>query len=75
VRDDHYGDITVSLLDRLLRAPGFARCHVVDFIDYHGLFVGNVADIALVGGAAMLGLRGISVGGTRGTGMDPAKSE
>ena len=28
--------------------------HVVDFIDYGGLFVGNIADIAIVGGAAVL---------------------
>ncbi|WP_216911872.1 signal peptidase II [Nocardia sp. NBC_01377] len=42
--------------DRLLRAPGFARGHIVDFIDYNGYFVGNVADIAIVGGAAALAL-------------------
>lgn len=47
---------TVSHLgDRLFRAPGFARGHVVDFIDY-GAFVGNVADIALVCGCAALAL-------------------
>ena len=28
--------------------------HIVDFLDYAGFFVGNVADIALVGGAALL---------------------
>jgi signal peptidase II len=47
--------------DRLLRAPGFGRGHVVDFIDYAGLFVGNVADIALFCGvllALVLSLRG-----------------
>ena len=37
-----------NLTDRLLRAPGFGRGHVVDFIDYGGLFIGNVADIAIV---------------------------
>lgn len=50
------------LLDRLLRPPGFARGHVVDFIDYAGFFVGNVADIALVVGAGLavlLNLRGV----------------
>src|SRR5262245_23730476 len=40
------GGATSHLLDRLFRAPGFAQGHVVDFIDYGGLFVGNVADIA-----------------------------
>jgi signal peptidase II len=48
------GGATTHLGDRLLRPPGFARGHVVDFIDYGGLFIGNVADIALVGGAAFL---------------------
>ncbi|MGY1640453.1 signal peptidase II [Geodermatophilus sp. SYSU D00703] len=47
--------------DRLLRAPGFGRGHVVDFIDYADWFVGNVADIALFCGvllALVLSLRG-----------------
>ncbi|WP_327104124.1 signal peptidase II [Nonomuraea glycinis] len=54
------------LLDRLFRAPGFAQGHVVDFIDYGGLFVGNVADIALTGSCALLvvlTLRDIPIGG------------
>jgi signal peptidase II len=46
------GGATTHLIDRLFREPGFARGHVVDFIDYNGWFVGNVADIALVVGAA-----------------------
>jgi signal peptidase II len=45
------GGAVTHLGDRLFRAPGFARGHVVDFIDYNGWFVGNVADIALVLGA------------------------
>ncbi len=48
------GGASTHLLDRLLRAPGFAVGHVVDFIDYGGLFVGNVADIALTVGVGML---------------------
>lgn len=48
------GGATTHLLDRLFREPGFARGHVVDFIDYAGFFVGNVADIALVSGAVAL---------------------
>ena len=39
--------------DRLFRDPGFARGHVVDFIGYGNLFVGNVADIMIVVGAAL----------------------
>nr|BFE78531.1 hypothetical protein GCM10020093_011320 [Planobispora longispora] len=57
------GGAASHLLDRLFRPPGFARGHVVDFIDYGGLFVGNLADIALVGSCAsvmLLSARGIS---------------
>lgn len=48
------GGAISHLGDRLFREPGFAVGHIVDFIDYGGFFVGNVADIALVGGAALL---------------------
>ena len=55
-----------NLTDRMVRSPGPGRCHVVDFIDYFGLFIGNVADIAIVGAAALIGvlaMRGIGVDG------------
>jgi signal peptidase II len=42
------GGAVGNLLDRLFRAPGLFRGHVVDFLDYFGLFIGNVADIAIV---------------------------
>jgi signal peptidase II len=48
------GGAITHLMDRLFREPGFARGHVVDFIDYNGWFVGNVADIALFCGAVLL---------------------
>ncbi|WP_222107397.1 signal peptidase II [[Actinomadura] parvosata] len=48
------GGAASHLLDRLFRPPGFAHGHVVDFIDYGGLFVGNVADIALTLSCALL---------------------
>src|SRR5690625_2565255 len=57
-----------NLYDRLLREPGFGRGHVVDFINYNGWFVGNVADIAIVAAAvliALLALLGREVDGTR----------
>ncbi|WP_231595158.1 signal peptidase II [Salinibacterium sp. SWN1162] len=48
------GGAITHLGDRLFRDPGFARGHVVDFINYNGYFIGNIADIALVGGAIMI---------------------
>jgi signal peptidase II len=56
-----------NLVDRLLREPGVGRGHVVDFIAYGHLFIGNVADIAIVvAGVAMVlfTLRGLQVDGT-----------
>lgn len=44
-----------NLADRLFRAPGFPEGHVVDFIDY-GPFIGNVADIFIVGAAVLIGV-------------------
>ena len=41
---------------------------MLDFIDYHGWFIGNVADIAIVTGAILLlvlAALGISVDGRR----------
>jgi signal peptidase II len=55
-----------NLIDRVFRAPGPGQGHVVDFIDYFGLFIGNVADIAIVVGAGIimvLSFRGTSLAG------------
>jgi signal peptidase II len=57
-----------NLTDRLLREPGFGRGHVVDFLDYAGLFIGNVADVAIVVAAlavALQAVRGIGLDGRR----------
>lgn len=57
-----------NLGDRFFRDPGFARGRVVDFIDYFGWFVGNVADIAIVVAAGLimvLTILGIRLDGTR----------
>ncbi|GAA1873222.1 signal peptidase II [Myceligenerans crystallogenes] len=72
------GGAVGNLVDRLARDPGFARGHVVDFIDYAGLFVGNVADIAIVVAAvwiAVLSVRGIGVDGRREGEQAPASSD
>ena len=45
------GGAAANLIDRLFRYPGFGEGHVVDMINYNGWFVGNVADIAIVGAA------------------------
>lgn len=70
-----------NLIDRLLRDPGFGVGHVVDFLNYGGLFIGNVADIAIVLAAPMLALlliRGIGLDGVRhvpAAGQDDAEEE
>ncbi len=56
-----------NLVDRFFRPPGFPRGRVVDFIDYGGWFVGNVADIAIVAAVILIGVltaSGIRVDGT-----------
>lgn len=60
------GGAVGNLTDRLLRSPGPGRGHVVDFIDYNGWFIGNVADVAIVGAGgliALLALRGVGIDG------------
>lgn len=47
------GGAVGNLIDRLLRDPSFGQGHVVDMINYNDWFVGNVADMAIVGAAAV----------------------
>jgi signal peptidase II len=57
-----------NLYDRFFREPGFARGHVVDFLDWFGWFVGNVADIAIVVAAGLLmilSVLGVRLDGSR----------
>ena len=42
-----WGGAAGNLIDRLFRAPGPGRGHVVDFIAYFDWFIGNVADVIL----------------------------
>lgn len=58
------GGAISNLIDRLFRAPGFGQGHVVDMINYNGWFVGNIADIAIVGAAiavALLSVLGVHI--------------
>jgi signal peptidase II len=48
------GGAATHLGDRLFRPPAFGEGHVVDFINYAGFFIGNVADIAIFCGAVLL---------------------
>lgn len=57
-----------NLIDRLMRDPGFGRGHVIDFIAYGDLFVGNVADIAIAVAAGLmmiLSYRKVQLDGTQ----------
>lgn len=57
-----------NLTDRIFREPGPFRGHVVDFIDYGGFFVGNVADIYLTVAAVLVVVRtwqGVGIDGAR----------
>lgn len=60
------GGAVGNLIDRFFRPPGPGHGHVVDFIDYFGWFVGNIADVAIViaaGLIALLAVRGVGVDG------------
>ncbi|ROS77222.1 signal peptidase II [Cellulomonas sp. PhB143] len=71
------GGAVGNLIDRLTNDPGVGRGEVVDFIDY-GVFVGNVADIAIVVAAVLvvwLALRGVSMDGSRAAGRPADEDE
>lgn len=59
------GGAVGNLIDRLFRAPGPFRGHVVDFLELPNWPIFNVADMALVGSAILavgLALRGVEMG-------------
>ena len=51
-----WGGAAGNLIDRLFRAPGVGRGHVVDFIAYSDWFIGNVADIVLFVSIAVIAI-------------------
>lgn len=65
------GGAVGNLIDRLVNPPSFGQGHVTDFIAYGDLFVGNVADILVVAGVAMLGLLLISANSGDGEATQP----
>ncbi len=66
-----------NLTDRLFRAPGFLRGHVVDFLQLPNWPIFNVADICINVAAGLIvvqAIRGVSMDGTRSRGdrhVDP----
>ena len=46
------GGATSHFLDRMFGGETLANGKIIDFLNYGGLFIGNIADIALVGAAA-----------------------
>lgn len=67
-----------NLTDRMFRAPGPGRGHVVDFLQLPNFPIFNIADSAIVSAAvliALLAFRGINIDGTRSTGNRPGKHE
>ncbi|WP_432541205.1 signal peptidase II [Kineococcus sp. SYSU DK002] len=69
---------TGNLTDRLLREPGFARGHVVDFLMLPNWPIFNVADSSICVAAvfiAVLALRGVGLDGVRERDRAVARSE
>lgn len=67
-----------NLIDRLLRAPGPLKGHVVDWIELPHWPVFNLADSAIVCGgvlAVVLAARGLQLDGTRMSDADEAEDE
>lgn len=49
-----FGGAVGNILDRFIQSPGWGRGSVVDFIEYGGWFVGNLADIYIVISAVVI---------------------
>lgn len=63
-----------NLTDRMFRAPGPGRGHVVDFVQLPHFAIFNVADSAIVSAAvliALLAFRGVGIDGARVPGKNP----
>jgi signal peptidase II len=56
-----------NLTDRVVREPGLGQGHVIDFLNYNGWFIGNIADIAIVSAAILIGVLAVTGRGVDGT--------
>ena len=71
------GGAVGNLIDRIVRDPAPFRGHVVDFLAFPNFPVFNVADMALVGSAALaviLSLKGVEMGEVE-PAVDPAPAD
>ena len=62
------GGVLGNLTDRVFRAPGFLRGHVIDFLQLPNWPIFNIADISINVAAGVIilqALRGVSLAGTR----------
>jgi len=63
-----------NLTDRMFRAPGPGRGHVVDFLQLPHFAIFNIADSAIVSAAvliAVMAFRGVGIDGTRASSDEP----
>jgi signal peptidase II len=70
-----WGGAMGNLLDRLFAPPGVGVGHVVDFISYGDLFIGNLADVALGAGVALGALLAWRTSRSSQQGTDDVKPE
>ncbi|WP_248152206.1 signal peptidase II [Microbacterium aoyamense] len=69
------GGAVGNLIDRLFAPPAFGRGHVVDFLAYGDLFIGNLADVALGAGVILLLIDTFRRRRTASQSVDDARSE
>lgn len=69
-----WGGAAGNLIDRLFAPPGFGVGRVTDFLAYGNVFIGNLADVALVAGAGLAMIRLLGVHPGKGASPSPHAS-